>query len=62
MLRIRRNADGDVLFTLTGRLDKEDVAELEKLIAGGGKGPPHHSRPQGHDSDRPGRHRISRSM
>lgn len=33
MLRIRRNADGDVLFTLSGRLDKDDVAELEKLIA-----------------------------
>jgi anti-anti-sigma regulatory factor len=33
MLRIRRDANGDVLFTLSGRIDKEDVAELETMIA-----------------------------
>jgi len=38
MLRIRRSANGDVLFTLSGRIDKEDVAELETLIAAEGEG------------------------
>ena len=32
MLRIHRKADGDVVFTLSGRIDKENVAELETLI------------------------------
>ena len=32
MLRIQRTADGDVVFTLSGRLGKEHVAELESLI------------------------------
>jgi anti-anti-sigma regulatory factor len=37
MLRIQRTADGDVVFTLSGRLDKEHVAELESLIGAEGK-------------------------
>ena len=38
MLRIRRRANRDVVFTLSGRIDKEDVAELEALIAAEGQG------------------------
>jgi len=37
MLRIHRKADGDVVFTLSGRIDKEHVAELEALIGAEGK-------------------------
>jgi anti-anti-sigma regulatory factor len=37
MLRIQRTGDGDVVFTLSGRLDKEHVAELESLISAEGK-------------------------
>jgi anti-anti-sigma regulatory factor len=32
MLRIQRTGNGDVLFTLSGRLDKENVGELEAVI------------------------------
>ena len=32
MLRIRRSSNGEVLFALSGRLDRENVAELESLI------------------------------
>jgi anti-anti-sigma regulatory factor len=32
MLRIRRSANGPVIFTLSGRIGGEDIAELEKLI------------------------------
>jgi len=38
VLRIHRKANGDVVFTLIGRLDKEHIAELETLIATEGKG------------------------
>ena len=38
MLRIHRKANGEVLFTLSGRIDKEHIAELETLIAAEGKG------------------------
>lgn len=37
MLRIRRTANGDVVFALSGRLDKENLAELESLISAEGK-------------------------
>jgi anti-anti-sigma regulatory factor len=37
MLRIHRAANGDVLFTLSGRIDKENIAELEALIGAEGK-------------------------
>lgn len=37
MLRITRKANGDVVFTLSGRIDKEHIAELEALIAAEGK-------------------------
>ncbi len=37
MLRIQRTANGDVVFTLSGRIDKEHIAELEALIAAEGK-------------------------
>ena len=33
MLRIHRTANGDVVFTLSGQIDKENIAELEALIA-----------------------------
>ena len=32
MLRIHRTANGDVVFTLSGRIDREHVPELEALI------------------------------
>ena len=32
MLRIQRSANGQVVYTLSGRMDKEDVAALETLI------------------------------
>jgi anti-anti-sigma regulatory factor len=32
MLKITRAANGEVVFTLSGRMDEEDVAELETLI------------------------------
>jgi anti-anti-sigma regulatory factor len=37
MLRIYRKANGDVVFTLSGQLDKEHIAELEALIGAEGK-------------------------
>jgi hypothetical protein len=36
MLRIGRKANGDVVITLSGRIDKEHIAELEALIAAEG--------------------------
>jgi hypothetical protein len=32
VLRIRRSANGQVILTLSGRMDIEDIAELEALI------------------------------
>ena len=32
MLRIQRSANGEVVFTLSGQLDEEPIAELEILI------------------------------
>ena len=32
MLKIRRTANGEVVFTLSGRMDSESVAELERLF------------------------------
>jgi hypothetical protein len=32
MLRIQRSAKGEVVFALSGRMDEEDMAELETLI------------------------------
>ena len=37
MLRIHRTENGDVVFTLSGRIDKENIAELEALVAEEGK-------------------------
>ena len=37
MLRIHRKANGEVVFTLSGRIDKENIAELEALIGAEGK-------------------------
>jgi anti-anti-sigma regulatory factor len=36
-LRIQRKANGDVVFTLSGRIDNEHIAELEALISAEGK-------------------------
>ena len=33
MLRIHRKDNGEVLFTLSGQIQKEHIAELEALIA-----------------------------
>ena len=39
MLRIRRSeANGQVVFTLIGRMDEEGIAELETLIGSEGNG------------------------
>jgi hypothetical protein len=32
MLRIRRSANGGVVFKLSGRMDRDDIGELEMLI------------------------------
>ena len=40
MLRIHRKANGDVDFTLSGRIDKENIAELEALVGAEGKARP----------------------
>jgi hypothetical protein len=32
MLRIQRSGNEEVVFTLSGRMDKEDIANLEALI------------------------------
>jgi hypothetical protein len=37
MLRIGRRANRDVVFTLSGRIDREHIAELEAIIAAEGK-------------------------
>jgi anti-anti-sigma regulatory factor len=36
-LRIQRKANGDVVFSLSGRIDNEHIAELEALISAEGK-------------------------
>ena len=33
MLRIQRSADGDVMFTVSGRLDAGNISELSELLA-----------------------------
>ena len=33
MLKIQRSANGRVLFTLSGRIEEEDVKELRQLLA-----------------------------
>ena len=40
MLRIRRSSNGEVHFALSGRIDRENVAELESLIRAEEKGRP----------------------
>jgi anti-anti-sigma regulatory factor len=32
MLRIQRSGNEEVIFTLSGRIDEEDIAELETLV------------------------------
>lgn len=38
MLRIQRSANGEVVFKLSGRLDKEHIAELQTIIGAEEKG------------------------
>jgi anti-anti-sigma regulatory factor len=33
VLRIRRSTNGKIVFTLSGRIEVEDVAELQRLLA-----------------------------
>ena len=40
MLRIHRKANEEVVFVLSGRIDKENIAELERLIGAEGKDGP----------------------
>ena len=37
MLRINRKGNGEVIFNLSGEIDKEHIAELETVIAGEGR-------------------------
>jgi anti-anti-sigma regulatory factor len=37
LLRIHRTENGDVVYTISGRIDKENIADLEALIAAEGK-------------------------
>jgi hypothetical protein len=39
MLRIQRSSNGQVVFTLSGRMDEEHIAELDTLIRSEGHGP-----------------------
>jgi anti-anti-sigma regulatory factor len=38
MLKIQRAANGQVVFTVSGRMDAENVGELKALFASEGKG------------------------
>jgi anti-anti-sigma regulatory factor len=38
MLRIQRSSNGQAVFTLSGQLDEEVIAELERLIRSEAKG------------------------
>ena len=38
MLKIQRRANREVVFTLSGQLDAENLAELEALFGSGAKG------------------------
>jgi anti-anti-sigma regulatory factor len=38
MLKITRTANGDVVFTLSGRMDAENLAELETLMTSEAEG------------------------
>jgi hypothetical protein len=38
MFRVHRSENGEVVLTISGRLDAEDIAELETLIAAETKG------------------------
>ena len=40
MLRIRRSTNGQVVFKLSGRMDRDAIAELETLIKAEGNGRP----------------------
>ena len=40
MLRIQKSANGEVVFTLSGHLDEEALAELETVISSEGNGRP----------------------
>ena len=40
MLRIQRSANGEVVFTLSGQMDEEPIAELETLINSEANGRP----------------------
>jgi anti-anti-sigma regulatory factor len=37
MLRVRRTANGDVVLSLSGRIDEEHIVELEALLAAEGE-------------------------
>jgi hypothetical protein len=38
MLRIQRSVNGEAVFTLSGRMEEEEIAELETLIRSEGDG------------------------
>jgi anti-anti-sigma regulatory factor len=40
MLKIQRTVNGEVVFTLSGRLDGENIGELHTLFGTEAKGPP----------------------
>ena len=40
MLKITRSGNGEVVFTVSGRMDAENLAELEMLFGSGANGRP----------------------
>jgi hypothetical protein len=40
MLRIQRSVNGEVVFTLSGRIEEEDIVQLETLIRSEANGRP----------------------
>ena len=38
MLKIQRSSNGKIVFTLSGEIDKEEIAELEALLRSEAKG------------------------
>jgi anti-anti-sigma regulatory factor len=40
MLRIQRSSSGQVVFTLSGRIDEEHITELKALLSSEAKGRP----------------------
>ncbi len=62
MLKIQRSANGRVVFTLSGRIEAEDVKELRQLLALETAGQHAGAGFEGRDTRQPGRGEISRQL